>query len=203
MKKDASNRHKPVFLEWRKNLVMAEDSREAFERWLFIQGAGVLFGGKTGELLIMKKDLFPLPVDRYCAYAESFCASWGLCYRLLVVSEQSLKLIIYRECAVDRRLKRASKKFLHCYLRYPFGLNARRFLDEVSLRWEKTGRIPHEIGIALGYPLKDVWGFMGFRSFRCSGSCGWRIFGDPAPSMRIRARYDDARRRAEYLLKAA
>ncbi|ASQ91000.1 hypothetical protein CHL67_08785 [Prosthecochloris sp. GSB1] len=201
--KNVSNHHCPVFAEWKKKLVAEDCSGNAFERWLFVQAAGVLYGGKTGELLIVKKEFFPLTEELCRSIIDSFCSSWGLDYKVLVVTSHSLKLIVYSESAVNRRLKRASKKFLHCYLRYPFGLDAVRFLEEVGCRWEETGRIPHEIGIALGYPLKDVWGFMGFRSFRCSGSCGWQIFGDPEPSVRIRSRYEDARRKAEYLLKAA
>ena len=203
MKKNVSNYHSPVFTEWKKKLVALDCSNSALERWLFVQTAGVLFGGKTGELLIVKKEFFPLPEKSCRSIIDSFCASWGLDYKVLVVSGQSLKIIVYTQQAVNRRLKRASKKFLHCNLRYPFGLDAERFLEEVGCRWKETGRIPHEIGIALGYPLKDVWGFMGFRSFRCSGSCGWRIFGDPAPSVRARIRYEEARRKAEYLLEAA
>ena len=195
--------HKSVFLDWKNKLGSVDSPQESFERWLFIQASGVLFGGKTGELLIVKKDFFSMPLECCLIHADSFCESWGLKYKMLVMTYGSLKFIVYREDAVNLRLKRASKKILHCHLRYPFGLNAHTFLHELAKRWQENGRIPHEIGVALGYPLKDVWGFMGLNKFRCSGSCGWQIFGDPEPSMKTRARYADARKRAECLLRAA
>ncbi len=203
MNTDSLKFQKPVFLKWKNKLGSTDVSQDSFERWLFVQVSGVIFGGKTGELLILKKDFFNIPFDNCRKHIGSFCKSWQLNYSILVVTGGSIKIIIYREEAVNLRLKRASKKILHCHLNYPFGLSARSFLYEISERWQKNGRIPHEIGIALGYPLKDVWGFMGLNNFRCNGSCGWQIFGNPEPSIKARARYENARRRAELLLQAA
>lgn len=203
MNTEIPNVQKHVFLKWKNKLGSVDVSQDSFERWLFIQASGVIFGGKSGELLILKKDCFRLPFDNCLEHISSFCKSWKLRYSMLVMNGSTLKLIIYREEAVNLRLKKASKKILHCHLKYPFGLSAQSFLHELSVRWQSSGRIPHEIGIALGYPLKDVWGFMGLNNFRCNGSCGWQIFGDPEPSKKTRARYENARRRAEQLLRAA
>ena len=38
---------------------------------------------------------------------------------------------------------------------------------------------PHEIGIFLGYPLKDVEVFMGFSDQKLTKINGWRVYGDP------------------------
>ncbi|WP_255396957.1 DUF3793 family protein [Geobacter sp. DSM 9736] len=49
-----------------------------------------------------------------------------------------------------------------------------------DLKSHLTGKsFPHEIGIFLGYSLKDVIGFMGWAPlpFTCQGP--WKIFGDP------------------------
>jgi hypothetical protein len=192
-----------VFAEWRTRLDKASAGQEKVESWLFVQAAGVLFVGKTGELIILKKDFFRMPSSEIILYAGSFCGSWGVSFKVLVDTSHSLKIIVYRDKAVDRRLQRASKKFLHCYLRYPFGLTAKSFLHELGSRWKQTGTVPHEIGIALGYPMKDVWGFMGFRRCRCQGSCGWQIFGDPQPSILMRSKFDEARKVAVSMLEAA
>ncbi len=203
MNTETPTTHTPVFQEWKNKLDSSDMSQSSFERWLFLQVSGVILGGKSGELLILKKEICEVPFDRCLDHIGCFCTSWGLSYSLLVMNGRALKFIIYNEQAVNLRLKSASKKILHCHLKYPFGLSAKTFLLELSRRWQQNGRIPHEIGIALGYPLKDVWGFMGLNNFRCNGSCGWQIFGDPEPSRRIRARYENARKRAEMLLRAA
>jgi hypothetical protein len=43
----------------------------------------------------------------------------------------------------------------------------------------QTGEIPDEIGIFLGYPLKDVIGFIGHTSLKLTKINGWRVYGDP------------------------
>lgn len=49
---------------------------------------------------------------------------------------------------------------------------------------------PHEMGILLGIPLKDVMGFMGLSgdSHTCKGM--WKIYGDPKPSLHMMERME-------------
>ena len=70
------------------------------------------------------------------------------------------------------------------------------FLEEVGRRWRHKGQIPHEIGLALGYPIKDVLGYMGLVPLPCTGGCGWRIYGDPNPSLRRSCEFERARGQA-------
>jgi len=188
---------------WKRELLEADVRQAALERLLFMHTSGVLFAGKPGELVILKKDLFGLDPELSLKTVVSFCRIWETDFRLLDDTGQSLKIIIYRAASVNRRLASASKKILHCVLKYPFGLDSGMFLGEIASRWQKSGSIPHEIGIALGYPMKDVWGFMGITDDPCSGTCGWRIFGNPEPSIRKKARYEQARMFAAQYLKAA
>lgn len=53
---------------------------------------------------------------------------------------------------------------------------------------------PHEVGIFLGYPLKDVLGFMGLVSLPYVKTQGWRIYGDQKLSDEWFERYQQARR---------
>jgi len=47
------------------------------------------------------------------------------------------------------------------------------------------GNFPHEIGVFLGYPLKDVVGFMGWAQLPFSLQGPWKIFGDPRKSLSL------------------
>lgn len=190
-------------LAWENKLKAAESPKRAMEQWFFIHASGVLFADKPGELVIVKKNLFNLDTKRSIEATASFCKSWNLDFRMLDDRGLSLKIIVYNPPAINRRLAAASKKILHCVLKYPFGLDSTTFLAEVAYRWQSSGSIPHEIGIALGYPFKDVWGFMGISSEPCSGTCGWRIFGNPEPSIRRKKRYEQARMLASRYLEAA
>ena len=53
--------------------------------------------------------------------------------------------------------------------------------------------IPHEIGVALGYPLDDVFGYMGLLPLACKGVCGWKVYGCMAESRRRSCAFNDAR----------
>lgn len=202
--RDCFSKADQVKLEnWEHKLRHCLGSRALLEKWIFVHAAGVLFAKKPGELIIMKKDMFGLNAPACQAITASFCRSWNLDHRLLYDNGHSLKIILFRTAAVDRRIAAASKKILHCVLKYPFGLDSALFFAEVAERWHASGSIPHEIGIALGYPLKDVWGFMGISADSCSGSCGWKIFGDPEPSMKKKHRYEKARALASHYIHAA
>jgi hypothetical protein len=60
----------------------------------------------------------------------------------------------------------------------------------------KKGKIPDEIGIFLGYPLKDVMGFIGHASLKLTKVNGWRVYGDPRISDE---KHNDFRKAKEYV----
>jgi hypothetical protein len=66
-----------------------------------------------------------------------------------------------------------------------------------------SGRFPHEVGIFLGYPLKDVKGFLENRN-RSNGlslKCGWRVYGNPRESLNLRKAYSLAEKLSIMTLK--
>ena len=62
------------------------------------------------------------------------------------------------------------------------------------------GNVPDEIGIFLGYPLKDVIGFMGHPALKLTKIDGWRIYGDATISDLKRQDILAARDRVKLLL---
>jgi hypothetical protein len=70
-----------------------------------------------------------------------------------------------------------------------------RFCEGRALASRFAGRaFPHEIGVFLGYPLKDVAAFMGWVRipFACQGP--WKIYGDPRESLRLAETFRCCRR---------
>ncbi|HEY3308775.1 MAG TPA: DUF3793 family protein [Desulfuromonadaceae bacterium] len=57
----------------------------------------------------------------------------------------------------------------------------------------QQGHFPHEIGLLLGYPPKDVAAFMGLIAipFTCQGP--WKIYGNPGESLRLAERFRHCR----------
>lgn len=82
-----------------------------------------------------------------------------------------------------RLLDKKCRNFLR-FLGYPREYNFEAYMRELMLRLESE-EFPHEIGIFLGYPLKDVLGFMGYGKQEFVEVCSWRIYGDKEVSYKI------------------
>jgi hypothetical protein len=96
----------------------------------------------------------------------------------------SLLLLLYNRDALGQLL---SNKGVLTILRkagYPEESDVDALLSEFGSRFA-FGGVPHEIGLILGYPLKDVTGFMGLsrREFSCQGP--WKIYGNPHESLTL------------------
>lgn len=183
-----------TFETW-KAQVKHSDTAE-FEKYLFVNIACVLFGGKDGELLTLPREQLGLNGPEQLACVGKLAAQWGYQWHVMCENEQSLKLVIYNRQKVQAALSSVQPCHLCAGLNYRPGLTAEEFLAEVARRWQASGDIPHEIGLALGYPVKDVLGFMGLLKLECTGMCGWRIYGDPKPSMQRSQQFLDAQRQA-------
>ena len=58
------------------------------------------------------------------------------------------------------------------------------YMDELVFRLQSE-EFPHEIGVFLGYPLKDVLGFMGYGKNELVEVKNWRIYGDKEISYEV------------------
>lgn len=66
-------------------------------------------------------------------------------------------------------------------------------IDLAVLRARFLSQCPPEIGFFLGYPVKDVLGFMGFDSFSFVCTLGWRIYEPVEPSLKLYDLYKKAK----------
>lgn len=62
-------------------------------------------------------------------------------------------------------------------------------IGRLSLRLRAAGEFPHEIGLFLGYPPTDVYGFIQNRGQNCKCSGCWKVYGDPAYAKKQFARF--------------
>lgn len=175
----------------------------ALEKWLLIHTAPVIFADKAGELLAIPTTQFPLTRHEITQICERFASDHKVKCRNMPDSGQSYKLIIYAPERVHVQLANTPPCTLCDKLGYCVGIEPEEFLSEVAQRWQQSGDVPHEIGLALGYPVKDVLGFMGLNQLPCTGCFGWRVYGDPTPSRQASHSYQVARTHAERLAALA
>ncbi|MDD2234449.1 MAG: DUF3793 family protein [Desulfitobacteriaceae bacterium] len=106
------------------------------------------------------------------------------------------QILFYHISALERTLERpVNLRFLR-KLGYPENYSLEGYLEHLRKRFKEIS-FPHEIGIFLGYPLKDVMGFIGHPSLKFIKTRAWKVYGDARLSDK---RYQDFREaRAEVL----
>jgi hypothetical protein len=189
----------PRFAAWKSHLLANPGGEADFQRWLFVRSAGVLFGGKGGELVVLKAGNCTLSVDQQIGCIRALSTLWRYSHVLLRRNGSGAKVVIYDPSEVQRTLSEVPRPFLN-KMGYLSPVDPGAFLEEVARRWRWKEQMPHEIGLALGYPVKDVLGFIGLAPLQCTGLCGWRVYGDLEPSLRVRQRYRQAKAEARAFL---
>ncbi|MFP4281208.1 MAG: DUF3793 family protein [Opitutales bacterium] len=181
------------YLCWRNSLSAADEFSRRFDEWLFLNASTVLLSEKTGELLALNRREFALSRADLETRLQHLGERWGFEARVLFESNDLIKFIVYRRDRLQAVLDEAPYCVMVGQLGYSAPLEAERFLAELQERWETDGAIPHEIGVALGYPLDDVFGYMGLLPLPCKGVCGWRVYGCMAESCRRSGAFQNAR----------
>ena len=179
------------------------DERECLASFLALEAAEVLAGEKPANLISV--------ANRRRACGRNLYAQWrrhgasllpgsGLAVREMADRGDSLLLLLYRPEALAALLARPNVVGFLRKAGYTDPANPQTSLKELQSRIAAAG-FPHEIGVFLGYPLKDVAGFMGWAAlpFTCQGP--WKIYGDPRGSLDLadtfrRCRHRMARRLA-------
>ncbi|QIB27640.1 DUF3793 family protein [Caloranaerobacter azorensis] len=94
------------------------------------------------------------------------------------VKNENIKILFYNPKVLDKNLKEYKNLRFLKNMGYPEEYELEIYLQFLIDKMA-DGIIPHEIGVFLGYPLKDVIGFIGHPSLKLTKINGWRVYGDP------------------------
>jgi uncharacterized protein DUF3793 len=159
--------------------------RECLASFLALEAAEVLQEVKPANLIGIvnrRRACGRNPYRLWKALGNGLLAESGLSARELADRRDSLLLLIYRPSSVTSLLRKPDARAVLRKAGYGDHTKPEPFLDELAARIG-SGQFPHEVGVLLGYPLKDVAAFMGLVSlpFTCQGP--WKIYGDPRKSL--------------------
>lgn len=105
-------------------------------------------------------------------------------YRIITTHDGGKRVLFINEISMQRVLSnKRSINFLK-FIGYSSDFELGDYIDELVGRLESE-EFPHEIGIFLGYPLKDVLGFMGYGRNELVEVKNWRIYGDKEVSYEV------------------
>jgi hypothetical protein len=189
-----------AFTTWREGIAVLPLNQKRFDEWFFLNAATVLLSEKTGELLSIDLNEFSMTEQEVTVNLQRLSEIWSVNCSTMYLSNGFLKFVVYEAA----RLQAVLQKVPHCMmvgqLNYADPLESTAFIDELKLRWNTSGELPHEIGLALGYPLEDVFGYMGLLPTACKGMCGWQVYGCLKKSTELSCRFNKARCEAMMLL---
>lgn len=172
---------------WQELSVRYPEDRDCLASYLVLELAEVLQGEKPANLVCLANRRRSCGRNLYQLWKEhgaSLLEESGLKVRELADRGSSLLLLLYRPDALAALLGQKSVRIILGKAGYAEQTDSERVLSELEKRVAGEG-FPHEIGVFLGYPLKDVVGFMGWAAlpFTCQGP--WKIFGDPRESLKL------------------
>lgn len=180
---------------------ISEIHRKELLRFLLQKTAPVRIGIKPGELLRVRHCYSQENEEglRYCLYRNDVYEILGLDFIELLREDDSSLVLFYDRETLSRTLSRPeSASFLEsCGYSLPYDADA--LLLQLQRRFAACGSLCHEVGVFIGYPVKDVFGFMNSIESAPRHNTPWRIFGDAAESLRLASAY----RRAEELAHSA
>ena len=186
--------HRP---SWREITRRFADDRVCLAAFLALEGAEVLAGVKPGNLVNVGNRQRPCGRNLHTlwrTHGQPLLSVTGLHALELHDRGSSVLLFLYDESRLKCLLQQKAVRTILQKCGYSDPSNLAGTLGELKAR--AGGNVfPHEIGIFLGYPLKDVLAFMG--SIRIPYSCQgpWKIYGNPLQSLALARCYRECRYR--------
>lgn len=174
---------------WKKFLQANENSADFFCKWLVVELAPTIYGEKPGTLLNLMDSSKALMKTMWLQYGQALLAGSNVEWLVLKEEAESMKVLFYRVDRLSYYVNNAeNRRFL-----VEFGYHADMSLQDLLLYLKERFqcKCPHEMGILLGIPLKDVKGFMGMgeQCHTCQGM--WKVYGDPESSLHIMQRMEE------------
>lgn len=153
-----------------------KQSDDHFIEWLVQILGPVILGVKPAEILS-----FPSQDKTITEKINKIHNYFGNCkrisYKIFRYNHKSTKIFFYTPLSLDAVLRDyRNAKFLKS-IGYPNVYSLESYITHIVDKM-MYGTIPDEIGVFLGYPLKDVLGFIGHPSLKLTKINGWRVYGD-------------------------
>lgn len=175
------------------NCQISEKHRKELLRFLLLKTAAVRSGVKPGELLRVQHCYKSRNSEgfNFCLYRADILQTLKLNYLELRVEPESSLILFYHRETMAKTLSDTQNLSLLSTLGYPAGCDMDDLLFFLRERFA-VEKIPHEVGVFIGYPLKDVKGFMEKLPRTPVHRGDWTVFGDASESLEKMSLYRKA-----------
>lgn len=176
--------------------------KECLAAFFAVAAAEVLSGAKPANMIRIPNQKLPCGRRMYRLWQKfgaELLQDLSLAVKPMQTEHDSVLLLIYRSDLLERRLRGRTMQTFLARNGYPRPLTLETTLQYLQKSF--VDGIPHEVGMFLGYPLKDVKGFMEQGTEPSQGRGMWRIYGSPTRSLRLSNLYRS--KRQEMIAKLA
>jgi|LGOV01.1.fsa_nt_gb hypothetical protein len=176
------------------------DKHDFLYKTLIISLAPVIYGVKPIHLVCLSEEKeFDILIFKIKYYLNLF---FDIRYKKIKCRYGRVKVLFYNVNKIEVLLNDKSNCIFleskgHCY-----SADYKYFIDFFSKKLEYN-KIPHEIGLFFGYPLKDVVGFIEHPNKYKTASYGWQVYGDTIPSRKIYNLFENAKLEMRDFLESA
>lgn len=157
------------------------------EKMLAVHCAPAMAGIKPSNLMACKKSEIP-KLKEEIERLNKTLGQKGIHIEVLCECERRMLLAVYRKDVLERHLNDSrNKAFL---TKYGYG-EAETICDYFKILKSRLGfdSFPHEIGVFLGYPLRDVHCFIKNRNKGCLLIGDWRVYHNVDEAKKTFCRY--------------
>ena len=178
-----------------------EAHRKELLRFLLIKTAAVRRRIKPAELLRVSscyRLADPSSREAICLYQCEILRELQLSFKILRTDAEQAMVLFYDSDLLRQTLQdKALRLYLNRKHGYPATADLAEHLHCLQQRFAGD-EFPHEVGIFIGYPLKDVRGYIENPDACLALPRGlWRVAGEPAESLAVMERF----RRAESAMR--
>lgn len=169
-----------------------KNNKEFIAKIIVLNSSGILLGCKPACTITFscqnpqKNTLF-----LWNEYKDSMFKNTRLKYMELFKSSSHNLVLFYDESRLKVLFEDHELKMFLYSLGYNMDSTVEEILYELKKRFINS--FPHEIGVFVGLPLKDVMGFMGINGLKLACRKGWNIYGDIESSICIWQQYEICR----------
>ncbi|MBQ4200055.1 MAG: DUF3793 family protein [Kiritimatiellae bacterium] len=153
--------------------------------FLLVKTAAVRQGVKPAELLRVRHCYAGVNAEglRVCLYRDDIYTILGLDYVELKVETESSLVLFYNPHVLASTLAEPRNARWLARMGYPADASLHAMLAHLARR-AGACELPHEVGIFIGYPLKDVAGFLARLPATPVHRGVWRVYGGAEESLR-------------------
>lgn len=172
--------------------------RDCLASFLAFECAEILAGVKPANLINLVDRPHPCGRNFYQLWHKcgaELLAGGGLVGQVLVDRGDSLLLLVHAPRLLEELLALPSVRAMLRRVGYRDLDQPAAILDQLRGRCRGGDGFPHEIGIFLGYPLKDVAAFLGWIPLPLVAQGPWKIYGQPGKSLLLAATHRRCRNR--------